>query len=199
MAGVRSRSERADYDVKLEEGKQYYEEASARAQEVLADLGIVLRDAPPTYNGEPYDGRLPDRVASMSMSELADLLQVTTQWTDYVGGLHQMFVAARRNFSEQLSMTRAKIRKGKSGSKPDKDDDTIIDSRYVEVNADYMTICEKADITEHVYAAARRDREFVSRAITAAQAEMEAGSRNESVRSARSKSEGSRLRTRGKR
>lgn len=194
----RARGDRDDYDITLEEGLQLYEEASEKAQKTLEELGIIAREEPPLYKGDVYDGRLPDGIPRMSMSELAEVLGVVTQWADYVGGLHQMFVAAKRNYSERLSMTRAKIRKVKSGPKSDKDDDTLCDSRYVEVNAQYIEISEKADITEHVSAAARRDREFVSRAITALQTDLEAGTRNDNV-GRQLQATGSRLRGKGRR
>jgi len=192
----KARGDRDDYDIGLEEGLELYEQASESAHKALADLGILPREEPPTYRGEVYDGRLPDDVSRMSMTELAELLGVTTQWADYVGGLHQMFVAAKRNYSERLAMAKAKIRKVKSGPKADKDDDTLCDIRYVEVNSKFVEISEKADITEHVSAAARRDREFISRTITALQAQLEAGTRNDSV--ARQLAPGDRLRKRGK-
>jgi len=194
----RGRVEDLDYSVDLREGQDLYNHASDKAQEDLANLGIIPRDEPPEYNGAEYDGRLPTGVSKMTMGELSDLMLVCTKWADFIGGMHQLFVAKKRNFKEQLDMTRAKIRKTKAGAKADKDDDTIIDSRYVQINALYMEICEKADITEHVYAAARRDRDYVSRAITATQTAMESNQRVESV--TKTAERGSKLRgRRGKR
>jgi hypothetical protein len=177
------KNERADYDATLEEGMDIYEEALSEASDILEEFGLgVTRDAP-TYHGERYLGHLPSSrdIKEMDMDGLVELLQVSTEWSDYTGTLAAIFESEKSRRSHELTLVRAKIRKTKSGAKSDKDDDVEVDSRYLRANAALLAASEKFRIADHASTCARRDREFVSRTITARSADMEAGGRKVSV------------------
>lgn len=181
-APARGRGQGFSYDVEIEDGLAAYDTALDEAVDEIEQKGISTTRqrphyAPPDGVESLYDGRLPSDYAGYNMGELAELLRVVTEWADYTGHLTKMAQNEKIKTQEQLALVKARIRKGKDGPKGDKDDDVLIDTRYVETNSRLVRATAVFEMFDAADAAARRDAAAVSRCITALQAQLERGGR----------------------
>jgi hypothetical protein len=169
--------ERKDYTVPLEEGLATYDAASENAMKRLADLGLDALEERPKRNNSYFDGRLPANVNSLSMNELGDLYALMDQHTNWLTGYVTVAKAEVQNKDEQLKLVKARIRKSKTGSKEEKEDDTICDERYVQANAAYLEAYEYHSLLDGLAEAARRDLRVISRLVETKKVEFEQGRR----------------------
>jgi len=166
-----------DYDIGIEEGIAQYREASEKAKTRASRKGLLVDREIPLYEGDEYCGRLPANYADFDLNDLSKLLAVTTEWAGYVEGLHLQAKAEKGNLEKQLKLAKAKVRKSKVGSKDEKEDASICDTRYVDVSVGLEEVQEYVAIVEANYLAAKRDREAVSRIATMRGQQMEHGAR----------------------
>ena len=181
---VRGRGQAFNYDIELEDGLTKYETALNEAYEEVEKAGITLTRDPPQWQRAVYDGRLPADYSGYDMPELSTLLGVVTEWADYTGHLLKMAQNEKITASEQLDLAKARVRKTKDGSKEDRDNDVIIDQRYVDSNRRLLRARAAFELYEGADSAAKRDYAAVSRAITALQTQIERQGRTGSVQRA---------------
>lgn len=173
---------RKDYTIDVEEGRQRYSAASDRAMSRIADLGIdVLDEQPVNRDNEYFDGRLPANVNDLSAAELGDLYALMDQFSNWLTGYVTIAKAEVINKAEQLKLTKARIRKSKSGNKDEKEDDTICDTRYVEANALWLEASEYHSVLAGLLDASTRDLRVISRLVTLKEVEFEQGRRSTNI------------------
>lgn len=172
------RAEAKDYTVSLEEGCERYSAASERAMERVLELGIdVLEDRPLRKDGKYFDGRLPTNVNDLNINELGDLYGMMDKYANWLTGFTTVAKAEVTNAGEKLSLAKARIRKSKKGSKEERDDETICDSRYVEINAAWLEASEYHALLAGLLEAAARDLRVISRLVETKKVEFEQGRR----------------------
>ena len=165
-----------DYTIDLDEGLEAYNRASINAAMRIADIGLdLVPSRPKDRAGSYFDGRLPADVNSMSMHDLADLMNMMTLHADYVAGLVTIAKAEKTNTDTQVGLVKAKIRKSKSGSEKSKEDATLCDERYVAVMARWLEASETLDLLNGLHEAAKRDVRVLSRLIETKKVEIEQG------------------------
>jgi hypothetical protein len=174
----------ADYSVDLDEGLDIYDRAEARAIQRLTDDSLMLPPEPPRQeDGSVFDGRLPANLPSLSPTEIGEYHNLMIEWHAYVSGRVTLAKTALSSAQEKLKLTKAKVRKSKSGAAKDKEDDTLLDVRFVEAQADVLeleTYYMVASANEDV---ARKRAAFCSRIIETKKIELEQGRRSENIRS----------------
>jgi len=174
--------DRKDYTISVEEGKERYEEASEKALDRVADLGIdPYEERPRDVGGEYFDGRLPNNANSLALRELGDLYNLMDNWTNWVASYAVAGKAEVSNKKEQLDLVYARVYKTKEGTVEDKKKDTICDERYVNANAKYLEASEYYLLLGNVESAGRRNLKVISRLIELRKTEFEAGRRGDNV------------------
>ena len=165
-----------DYTIDIDEGLDHYNQASINAATRMADLGLELfPPKPKTRDGEYFDGRLPADVNSLSMHDLADLINMMTLYADFVAGLVTVSKAEKTNADTQLALVKAKIRKSKSGSEKSKEDSTVCDERYVKAMARWLEASEFLDLMNGLHESSKRGVRVLSRLIETKKIEIEQG------------------------
>lgn len=178
---VRER-DRKDYTVELEVGLDMYESASENALSRLADLGLdAFGERPRGSDGEYFDGRLPSNVNDLSISDLSELFQHMEEHANWVSGYVMAAKAAVENTEEQLKLVKSRIRKTKSGTQAEKDNDTLCDSRFVEANAKWLEAKEYLVLLTGIAEAARRDLKLISRLVEIRRIEFDQGRRGRNL------------------
>lgn len=156
----------ASYEIPLEEGLNRYSQAGINAMERVENDGLqVAEDRPKLASGEYFDGRMPINWAGLSNREIGDLFEMLTGHADYVGGKVVLAKVLMTNASEKLELTKAKIRKSYTGTSEERLDSTYSDTRYVEVNAEWLEAKEYFEILTGILSAADRDIRLLSRHI----------------------------------
>jgi hypothetical protein len=174
---------RKDYTIDVDEGRQKYADASNRAMGRIAKLGIdVLDDRPESAPGKYFDGRLPANVNDLSAGELGELYALMLQHTNWLTGYVTIAKAETQNTAEQLKLVKSRIRKTKTGTKDEREDDTICDSRYVEANARWLEAVEYHAVLSGLHEAASRDLRVISRLVTLKEVEFEQGRRTGNIK-----------------
>jgi hypothetical protein len=172
------RTERKDYTIELDEGLALYDRSSTNAAKRMEKLGLdVLDDRPLDPNNEYFDGRLPPNVNDLTASELGELYGLMDRYCNWLTGYETVAKAEVANRSEQLKLVRARIRKTKSGTQADKDDDTTCDVRFVEANAKWLEATEYFSLLNGLTEASRRDMKVISRLVETKKIEFEQGRR----------------------
>jgi hypothetical protein len=184
-----------DYTVDLDEGLEMYDQAEERAMERLEADGLGLPERPPKgRDGSTFAGVLPNNLASLSPGEIGDFYNLMINYTDYVAGRAILAKTALNSAQEKLKLTKAKVRKAKTGAAKDKDDDTLLDMRYVESMADVIELETYFAIASANETAARRDVAFISRIIETKRMELDQGRRSENMRPTKAFNKGGRRR-----
>lgn len=185
---------RKDYTVPLEEGLEGFHTASTNALGKLADLGLdPMGDRPRNLNGKGYfDGRLPANLNSMSLQDLGDIFSLTERYSNWLTGYVTVAKAALKNAEGRLKLAKARVRKSKSGSKEERDDDTIIDERYHNEMLQWQEAFEYFTMLDGLAAAARSNHKTISRLFEPKKMEYEQGRRLDNTRRPGSRRGGSR-------
>ena len=184
-------------EIELEEGLELYERASSNANRRFKATGLTLMDErPKRKNGDYFDGRLPSNIASLSFTELSDLLNMCTQWTEYVEGLLLMAKSEVERASECVKLTKSKVRRTMSGAAAAKDEQSLIDIRFVESNAVYLEVKEYKNLLEAAKASSSRNTRTVSRVYEMSRSQQEQGRRGNNVSSDRGETRPNSLRSR---
>lgn len=173
---------KVSHDLSLDEGLEEYQSISEEVEDELALLGVSSHNRPEIKPGVYFDGRLPSDIKSCSTSELVEYMGLMTTYADFINNLAIKFKSTKKNAEEQLKFTKAKVRKSKTGTVQQKDDDTICDFRYVEANRNYIKAEELYDRIQAIADAASRDVKFLSRALEGKRISFEQSRRGENVR-----------------
>lgn len=172
----------ADMSVTLDEGLDRYDEAEERALARLSNSGLELRkEAPRWANGRYFDGRVPSNLGSLSPTEIGEYYGLMVEYTDYAEGQTVLARAEMLSAEAKLELVRAAVRKAKMGTAQEKGDLALIDTRYVEANANYIEAKTYFELISTIGEAARRDVKFVSRIIETKRMELDMGGRAGSV------------------
>lgn len=171
-----------DYTIELDEGMALYNAASQRAFDRIAAMRLDLDPPHPLYQGREFDGRMPSNVASMRTPDLADYYSVTCLWADFVNSRLTQAKALLANADQIIELTKAKVRRSKSGAAAEKEDAVRCDTRYVEANGNWLEAKIHHDLLAHIAESAQRDLRFISRIIETKKLEVEMGRRDNAVR-----------------
>jgi hypothetical protein len=82
---------------------------------------------------------------------------------------------------EKLDLVLAAVRKSKLGTAQDKADLAVLDTRYVDANANYIEAKTYYELLSTIAEAASRDVKYISRTIETKRMEMEMGFRGGSI------------------
>ena len=167
-----------DYSVGLDEGAQMYEDASLKAIARLENSGLSLPSRPLAADNSYFDGRLPANVNSFTNMELGEVYSLMCQHADYVHSLLTQAKAETLNCTEKVKLSKALIRKTKTGTAQEKDDLTISDIRYVDANTDWIEARTYCDLLEGIASAASRDVRVLSRLIETKRLDIEMNRRD---------------------
>lgn len=168
----------ADMSVTLEEGLDRYDEAEERALARLGSSGLELRRGAPQWeNGKYFDGRVPTNLGSLPPTEIGEYYGLMVEYTDYVEGQTVLARAEMLSAEAKLELVRAAVRKVKMGTAQEKGDLALIDTRYVEANANYIEARTYFELISTIGEAARRDVKYVSRIIETKRMDLEMGGR----------------------
>jgi len=127
-----------DFTMDFEEALSNYSSASDEAEAAVVAMGLGHSQRPSTRGGEPANmPDLPD-LSECSPAELAHLISVFTGWHNYAHGRLVYFQKIRDVEAAKREFAWSYLRKHKDGTVADKDDLVRTDSRYVEINRQYM-------------------------------------------------------------
>lgn len=167
---------RKDYDIALDDGLELYDKALEDALDDMDKDGLELTpDRPKTRDGSYFDGRLPANLTSLDMRDLGDLFTHMTIYAGYVRGLLTVSKAEFHTADEKLRLAKSKVRKSKLGNKADKDDDTIIDSRYANENYNFLRSKTRRDLLEGIDSTTSTNIRVISRQIEVKKLEFDQG------------------------
>ena len=159
-----------------------YDAAEEDALERLERDGIkVIGEKPRRGDGTYFDGTLPPNLPSLTPSEIGDYYSMMVLWANYVSSRAIVAKVGLGIAQEKLKLVKAKVRKAKSGTVQERDDDTLLDSRYVAIMADVLELDVYYALAASNEAAARRDISFISRIIETKKIEFEQGRRGTSI------------------
>jgi len=174
--------DRADYSIPLDEGLDEYDNAEANALGRLDETKLSFRDEIPKWvDGSDFDGRIPSNLSSLDAREIGEYYNLMIEFTDYVSGQCVLGRTAMLAATEKLKLTKAAVRKTKTGTVQQKEDSTLVDARYVEANAAYIEAKCFYELLERIEKSARRDCAFISRIIETKKLEFERGRRSGSI------------------
>lgn len=179
------RGKKTDFTVSLQDGEDMYSGAAERALERVAELGLDIPSRPIDTNGDPFDGRIPPNVADFTTRELANLYTLMCGYADYLENLCTVARADVLNSDKKLKMTKALVRKSKSGTAQEKEDLCISDVRYIEADVCYVEAKTYLELVEGLNKAASRDRSVLSRLIETKKMELDNKRRDRNARSYR--------------
>ena len=153
--------------LRFEEGLQIYDDAIERAEESLIEMGLPLPPRPSDRHGNLLDmPYLPEDLQDMSPRELGDLLVTFSRWFEYASGQLKKFRGRRNVCEKKRAWAWSEIRKKKTGTVSDKDDETRTDIRYVNVDAEFECEDHKHGLLDGIVRGLERNTETISRNIT---------------------------------
>ena len=156
------------WDVKFEDGLAYYDNAVDEAEQEILDMGLLMGERPTDTRGELTDRpHMPADLSECSWKYLQKLIGQFTGWYDYAIGQYKLAIARRNVGDKKKTYSWSRIRKSKEGTVADKNDDTTVDSRYMQQDAHYEYCDTKSRLLEGIVDGLKRDIETVSRSMTA--------------------------------
>jgi len=156
------------WDVKFEDGLAYYDSAVDEAEQEVLDMGLLMGERPTDTKGGFADRpQMPVDLSECSWKYLQKLIGQFTGWYDYAIGQYKLAICKRNAADKKKAYGWSRIRKNKEGTVADKDDDTRVDSRYMQQDAHYEYSDTKARLLEGIVDGLKRDIETVSRSMTA--------------------------------
>src|SRR5512137_1416361 len=172
----------ARFEIGYEEGLKKYDDAMDEAEARLIQMGLSLGERPLQKSGEFADiPNMPPHLNEVSISALHNLLGQFTAWYGYANGQLRHAEVRRTGGTSNTNLSWAKIRGLKEGTVSDRDDAVRIDSRYVNVDSEFLR-----DESLTLYLIAIRDTmqrniETISRAIEAVRLQMNIEGRGAAV------------------
>lgn len=168
-----------DYTEPLDTGLSRYQRATENVMSRLLDRDQLEPPEQRALNrdGTYFSGRLPEGWANLQGPQMAELFELMTRHADFVGTKLTYAKAERTNAEERLKLVRAHVRRTKRGTVEGKEDETIVDSRYVQANADWLEASEYYELLSSIYEAAGRDLRILSRVLETSKMEMGQGQR----------------------
>ena len=168
-----------DYVEPLDMGLGRYQRSTENVMHRLLDRDGLEPPEQRAVNpdGSYFDGRLPSGWSNYQGKDLAALFELMTRHADFVGTKLTYAKAEYTNAEERLRLVRAHVRRTKKGTNEGKEDETIVDSRYVQANAEWLEASEYRDLLQAIYDAAGRDLRILSRVLETTKQEFGAGQR----------------------
>ena len=187
------------YENRFETTEKRAMEAYTYADDTLTDLearGLTGRPRPkmgeahqavfPKTVGRYYEGHLPPVLKTLSMAELSTLLTLTCNWYGYVSAQHTMIMVQRSEKKRRQELMKAMLRRkhhaaakavGINLSDQKLRDTTAVDSRFVQVDAEYEAANVEFSAIDALLEVAKNDMKVVSREVTIREAQIEAEAR----------------------
>ena len=155
----------ANFDMRFEDGTNAYDSAVDEAMDdvVKRGLGVPSR---PLENGELGDCPELPHLGEIGPSDLVVLLGVFTQWYSYAKGQEREAEIMKNAAEKKRAYAWSRVRKSKTGTVNDKDDQVRIDSRFINVDRDFEIADGRQRLIMGVVEGLKRDVETISRAIT---------------------------------
>lgn len=162
-----------DYTIPLDEAEQKYDDCLIRALERVDSLGLGIPPRPTLGDGSTYyDGYLPSNLNDFTNAQLGEIHVLQCRYADWVHGILVSAKAEADNAEQKLKQTKAQVRKTKQGTAQERDDQTITDVRYVDVETAYYEAKHFAKLVEVRAEAASRDLRVISRLVTGKEIEV---------------------------
>jgi len=154
----------ASFEVTYDEGMKVYSEAPDKAEAAIIDMGLSVSTRPTDRAGE-FDEfpHLPPDLSLCSFAEIQRLIGQFTTWYGYAIGQLKLAEGQRNAAEKRRTFAWSRIRKTKSGTVADKDDETRLDRRYVEADANFEFCDTKYRLLVGIVDGLKRDIETVSR------------------------------------
>lgn len=152
------------FEVTFEEGMKTYSESPDRAEAAIIDMGLSVSTRPTDRAGE-FDAfpQLPPDLSLSSFAEIQRLIGQFTTWYSYAIGQLKLAEGQRNSAEKKRVFAWSRIRKTKTGTVADKDDETRLDRRYVEADAHFEYCDTKYRLLVGIVDGLKRDIETVSR------------------------------------
>lgn len=152
------------YEVSYEEGMEIYSASPDKAEAAIIDMGLSVSTRPTDRAGEFDDfPQLPTDLSLCSFAEIQRLIGQFTTWYGYAIGQLKLSEGQRNSAEKKRVFAWSRIRKTKSGTVSDKDDDTRLDRRYVDADAQFEYCDTKYRLLVGIVDGLKRDIETVSR------------------------------------
>ena len=171
-----------DYSVVLDEGLDTLDDAEASALKRLSSTGLSGPESlPTTDDGETFDGRLPGNLSSLPASQIGMYHSLMGQYANYVSWRKILAETTVKAARRKLELTKAAIRKTKTGSAPERVDATITDGRYNDAVADLLEAETYFELLQNIDEQARRNVKIVSRLIEVKKMQLEQSTRDGNI------------------
>lgn len=145
-----------------------YEDAHMDSEQEVVKMGLP-------FTGRPMDSKgdfappptLPYPISDCGVRELQDLMAEFTAWWSYALQQLQLAKGRRDALEEEVKAIRAIVRNGKEGTVADRDNETLIDIRFVDQNARLLTAVEVCDLLTSIVRGFEQSITTISRQLTA--------------------------------
>lgn len=145
-----------------------YENAHQDSEQEIVKMGLP-------FSGRPMDSRgdfapppqLPYPISDCGVRVLQDLMAEFTSWWSYALQQLQLAKGRRDAHEEEVKAIRAIVRGGKEGTAADRDNETLIDIRFVDQNARLLMSVEVCDLLTAIVRGFEQSIAMISRQLTA--------------------------------
>ena len=157
----------ASFEVRYDDALQMLDESLDQAEADVISMGLNVATRPTYRSGEFADvPRMPEDLSRATFSELQRLIGQFTEWFGYAVGQLKRSEGARNTAEEKKTTAWSILRKLKSGTVSDKDDNVRTDTRYVRVVAHYNYCDTKYRLLVGIVEGLKRDIDTISRSAT---------------------------------
>jgi hypothetical protein len=156
----------AKFDLDIESGRKIYDDAVESAEEDLIKAGIPLPERPTDMQGAlDIPPVMPPDLGELDFRGIQTLLGQFTSWYNYASGQFTKSEGERNAAEKQRAFAWSKIRKLKEGTVEDKNDQTRVDGRYMQADANYEYWDAKTRMLKGIVDGLKRNIETISRSI----------------------------------
>lgn len=152
-----------------EAGIRAYDQAVDKGEASLIRMGFPPAERPVDEHGTFADRpTLPPKLSTLSMPELQDLMGWFTAWHSYALEALPQVTAERNSALNKKDFAWSAIRAEKRGkTTKDKDDETRVDARYIQVSTEFETADYRHKVVSAVCRGLEREIDTISRAQSA--------------------------------
>lgn len=186
MAGEKLLDERFHLSVEADEGIAAYDAAARRAEQRLIDRGFDFQEKPrarsqwTTDRGFPV---LPPNLMDLSTHDLGTFYTIVETWQGYAAEEEARVQGELAAVREQHKLLKASIQQhDKRGSIADRQDKTLLDTRYVDINARLLEVNNLKRSLSVAHAKLDSMEKAISRIITLREQQLGAGNRSSGLR-----------------
>ena len=170
-----------NFDMRFEDGIKTYDGALDEAENAVLDMGLPLSTRPSDGDRFTEFPEIPPDLSKSTFPELQKLIGQFTAWYAYAIGQQKLSEGQRNAAEKKRAYAWSRIRKSKTGTVADKDDDTRVDRRYIDVDSHYEHCDAKYRILLGIVDGLKRDIETISRTASVLEARQGAEGRGVAV------------------